>query len=142
MLSALLDAEAEFVIVGAFALAAHGNPRSTGDIDIFVHNTAENAERVLKALQTFGAPLSEIAKSDFEKPDMVFQIGLPPRRIDILTSLEGISGYEEAQKSQISTRVDGLDLPVLGRDVLIRNKTALGRPQDMADVAWLRENTK
>lgn len=141
MLSALLDAEVEFIIVGAFALAAHGNPRSTGDIDIFVNPTTDNAIRLFAALTRFGAPLAQIEKTDFEKPDLVFQIGLPPRRIDILTSLEGISGFEEANNSKVTARVGDLDLPVLGRDTLIKNKTALGRPQDVADVAWLKANS-
>lgn len=140
MLSALLDANVEFVVVGAFALAAHGNPRSTGDIDLFVRPSRENAGRVKKALGTFGAHLENISVDDLESLDVVLQIGVAPRRIDILTSLDGLNGFDEAIETSVTTKLDGLDVPVLGREVLIRNKTALGRPQDLADVAWLKGN--
>lgn len=137
MLSALFDANVEFVVVGAFALAAHGNPRSTGDIDIFVRPSAENAARVMIALKAFGAPLSNVNESDFTDPETVLQIGIVPRRIDILTDLDGISDFDEAWRTRVEARIEDVCIPVLGRDVLIKNKRATGRPQDLADVAWL-----
>lgn len=137
MLSALSDAEVEFVVVGAFALAAHGNPRSTGDIDIFVRPTVNNAERVLKALALFGAPTTDLDTEDLTRPDMVIQIGVAPRRIDILTSISGIESFEEVWRTKISASVDDVDIPVISRELLITNKRAVGRPQDLADIAWL-----
>lgn len=97
MLHCLGEAGVEFVIVGAHALAAHGIARATGDIDIFVKPSAENAERVLAALTAFGAPLDShgIAPADFARPGLVYQIGLPPRRIDLLTEISGVS-FDEA----------------------------------------------
>lgn len=137
MLSALSDAKVDFLVVGAFALAAHGNPRSTGDIDIFVRRSAENADRVMEALRRFGAPLDHISSDDLQVPDTVFQIGVVPCRIDLLTSLEGISDFDEAWKDHVDIEVDGHLLPVLSRRCLIKNKSALARPQDLVDVAWL-----
>ena len=130
----------EYLVVGAFALAVHGNPRATGDIDLYVRPTAENALRVMDALRKFGAPTSGIAANDFETLDTVFQIGIRPHRIDILTSLDGIASFDEALEGHVHAVVGGHSLPVLGRDNLIRNKSALGRPQDIADVDWLIRN--
>src|SRR4051812_1317630 len=90
MLSALSAAGAEFLVVGAHALAAHGRPRATGDLDIWVRSTSENAEKVWSALARFGAPLSGLSKADLQAPDVVFQIGIEPNRIDILTSIDGV----------------------------------------------------
>lgn len=142
MLSALLEANVEFVVVGAFALAAHGNPRSTGDIDIFVNSTSDNAKKLMEALRVFGAPLDTIKATDFQQPDTVFQIGIVPRRIDLLTSLEGIENFHEASHSSIIAPLEEFDIPVIGRETLIKNKRALGRPQDLADVAWLEANAE
>ena len=142
MLSALSESKADFLVVGAFALAAHGNPRATGDIDILVRPTPANARRVMDALQLFGAPLDEISATDLQLSDIVFQIGLPPRRIDLLTSLAGIGDFDEVWEDHVVVRVDGLILPILSRSALIKNKRALGRPQDIADVAWLEANPK
>lgn len=140
MLSALSDAEAEFVVVGAFALAAHGNPRSTGDINIFIRPSVDNAKRVLNALMRFGAPTTDLDTKDFTRPDMIVQIGVAPRRIDFLTSITGVESFEEAWRTKISAGVDDIRIPVLSRELLIRNKRAVGRPQDLADVAWLESH--
>jgi len=136
MLSALNDASAEYVVVGAYALAAHGHPRATGDIDIFVRPSPENAERVLAAIIAFGAPRFGLSVTDLSVEGTVFQIGVPPGRIDILTAIEGVS-FDEAMASHFSRIVDGLLLPILGRDALLKNKRAAGRPKDLADVAAL-----
>ena len=98
MLSALSAAGAEFLIVGAHALAAHGTPRATGDIDIWVKATADNAARVLQALQAFGAPRGDLTADDLIQPDTVFQIGVVPSRVDILSGISGVR-FEEPQGS-------------------------------------------
>lgn len=136
MLSALCDAEAEFLIVGAHAMAVHGRPRATGDLDIWVRPTPENAERVWKALEVFGAPLHELSKDDLSTTDVVFQMGLPPNRIDLLTSISGVE-FEAAWAGRVSLRLGDVDAMVIGREELIENKRAAGRPRDVADVAEL-----
>jgi hypothetical protein len=135
MLRCLIEARVDFVIVGAHALAAHGHPRATGDLDVLVE---ENARRVIQALVRFGAPLAAhgVSQADFEVTDNVYQIGLPPRRIDVLTSITGVS-YEEARASRLVVEALGMKLPILGRDAFIENKRATGRPKDLADVAAL-----
>ena len=136
MLSALCAAGAEFLVVGAHALAVHGRPRATGDLDIWVHATPENARRVFAALAEFGAPLAGVAADDLAQSDVVYQIGLPPARIDILTSLTGLE-FEQARTRRVEVALAGLTVPLLGREDLIANKRATGRPQDLADVAAL-----
>ncbi len=136
MLSALNDAGTEYLVVGAYALAAYGMPRATGDIDIWIRPTPENAQRVWRALQTFGAPLSRISVEDFTTPDLVFQIGIAPRRIDILTSISGVD-FSEAWNARKSLEVASQFLNILSRHHLIMNKRAAGRPKDLADLAWL-----
>jgi hypothetical protein len=136
MLSALSAGEAEFLVVGAHALAAHGRPRATGDPDIWVRPTRENAERVWKALARFGAPIRSLRVEDLSCPDIVFQIGLPPFRIDILTAIDGVT-FEQAWPRRITIELGGQAVPVLGREDLVANKRAAGRPKDLADLAWL-----
>ena len=98
LLRAFGDADVRFMIVGAYALAVHGRPRATGDLDIWVDATPQNAPRVMQALAAFGAPLAEIAEADFARPGVVYQIGVPPGRIDILTELTGLT-FEQACRS-------------------------------------------
>jgi hypothetical protein len=138
MLAALSDVEADYLVVGAHALAVHGIPRATGDLDIWVRPTPENAARVWAALERFGAPLHELEPGDLHAPEIVFQIGLPPNRIDLLTSISGV-GFEEAWRNRVTVTVAGLDVPTIGRADFIRNKKAVGRPRDLADVAELEE---
>jgi len=139
LLVLLADTGAEFVVVGAYALALHGAPRASGDIDLFVHPSPANAERVVAALIRFGAPLQSagVTAADLAQPGAVYQIGLPPRRIDVLTEISGVS-FEEAWASRIPTEVDGRTVPFIGRDALLKNKLASGRPKDLADIARLR----
>jgi hypothetical protein len=139
MLSALSDAEAEYLIVGAHALAAHGRPRATGDLDIWVRPTPDNADRIWAALQRFGAPLHDLTRDDLHTPDIVFQIGVAPSRIDILTSISGVD-FGDAWKNRIVVPVSGIDVPTIGREDLIRNKRAVGRPRDLADIAELEDD--
>jgi hypothetical protein len=141
MLSALSGERVEYLVVDAHALAAHGLIRATGDLEIWVRATPENADRVLRALLAFGAPLLDLTRDDLLRPGTVFQIGVVPGRIDLLTGLTGLT-FEEAWPSRVVTTVDDLTVPVIGREELLRNKEATGRPQDLADAAWLRSRGK
>lgn len=127
------------MLVGAYAVAAHGLPRATGDIDLWIKCSDDNAQRVWRAVNKFGAPLSDVTMEDFKLPGTVIQLGVTPRRIDILTELTGVD-FQEAQAEQVIVSVDGIEIPVIGRTHLIRNKKELGRPQDQADVARLEAN--
>jgi hypothetical protein len=138
MLSALSEAGVEFLVVGAHALAAHGVPRATGALDIWVRPTPQNAERTLRALASFGAPLADLVPEDLTRPDTVFQIGLPPGRIDILSGITGVA-FDEAWARRVPVVVAGVGLAVLSKADFIANKTALGRPKDLADMAMLAE---
>lgn len=138
MLSAFADAGVEYLVIGAYALAAHGHLRATGDMDLWVRRGPENAERILRALSAFGAPLSEVESEDFETPGTVFQIGVSPRRIDIFTTISGVD-FQEAWPERMEIEIEGVTVPILGRQHLIRNKRALGRPQDQADIERLQE---
>jgi hypothetical protein len=133
MLDALSAARADFLIVGAHALAAHGRPRATGDLDIWIRPTPDNAQRVWSALVEFGAPLGELTLDDLATSGIVFQIGIQPARIDILTAVTGLR-FDDAWSHRDTFEVDGRSLPFLSREDLIRNKTALGRPRDLADI--------
>lgn len=140
-LAALLAADVRFLVVGAHALAVHGVPRATGDIDIWIERSPDNAARVWQALEEFGAPSVALGvkSEDLEAPDMVIQIGVPPRRIDLLTGVSGLE-FNEAWEGRIVHRVDQLDVPFLGRDALIRNKRASGRFKDLGDLEALGED--
>jgi hypothetical protein len=139
MLSALSEAGAEYLIVGAHALAAHGLPRATGDLDIWIRPSQENAGRVLAALRVFGAPLFDLTQEDLARPGTVFQIGVVPCRIDILTEITGVT-FDEAWPRRAIFTIEGRPLPFLGRGELERNKRAAGRPKDLADLAALRDS--
>ncbi len=134
----MLDCEVEFMVVGAWALAALGHPRATGDLDIWVRPTPENSSKVYSALSGFGAPLQShgVSKDDFARTDLVYQMGIPPRRIDVLTAISGVS-FEEAWPTRVEFEVAGRRVPFRGRDALIRNKRATGRLKDLADVERL-----
>jgi len=138
MLSALREVRAEFLVVGAHALAVHGRPRATGDLDLWVRPSAENAARVWRALADFGAPLDSITVDDLARPDVVFKIGVAPRRIDILASISGVE-FSDAWGGRLTVPIGDLTVPVLGRAALIANKRAVGRLQDLADLEALGE---
>jgi hypothetical protein len=140
MLQCLLEEKVRFLVVGAYALAAHGFPRATKDIDFFVWATPENAANLLRALARFGAPLDDISESDFSTTGTVFQIGNSPRRIDILTTISGIE-FERAYAHRKSILLEGLEIPVISVADLITNKRASGRTQDLADVEKLESAT-
>ncbi len=139
-LRALTETGARFLVVGAHALAVHGVPRATGDMDIWLETTAENADRVWRALAVFGVPAESlgITPDDLVKPDVVIQVGLPPRRIDLLTGLSGLT-FVDAWEDRVSHKIGSIDVDFLGRSSLLRNKRATGRLKDLADVEALEE---
>jgi hypothetical protein len=136
LLKEFIDHEVRFLIVGGYALAVHGHPRATGDLDVWVDCSAPNATRAYEALLEFGAPLHDLSVDDLTTPGTVYQIGLPPIRIDILTRITGVE-FETAWRDRHDTPIDDLVVPVIGRDALIANKRALGRTRDRADVELL-----
>lgn len=136
MLSALSAAGVRFLIVGAHALAAHGAPRATGDLDIWVQATADNAARVLTALRQFGAPLLDLSEADLCAEDTVYQIGVPPSRIDILTGISGVA-FDGAWERRMDIAIGGLRVGTIGRSDFIVNKKASGRPKDLLDLELL-----
>jgi hypothetical protein len=143
MLRALVESGAEFLIVGAHAMAAHGVPRATVDLDIYVRASTDNAARVIAALRAFGAPLSahDVGAEDFEREGTVYQLGLPPNRIDLLTRISGVE-FDEAWASRITTVIGDLVVPVIGREPLLVNKRASGRDKDLVDVRLLEQGAK
>ncbi len=126
----------EYVVVGAHALAAHGHVRATKDLDVWVRPERDNARRVLAALRSFGAALHGLTEDDLATPGVVFQMGVPPVRIDVLTEIDGVD-FEAAWRDRMLTQFAGVPTAVLGREQLIQNKRAAGRAQDLADVEWL-----
>lgn len=136
MLQCLSEERVEYLLVGAYALAVHGFPRATRDIDVFVGATADNAVRLMKALARFGAPLEGISAADFAAEGVVFQIGNSPRRIDIITRIDGV-GFQQAYANRQTVSIEGIEVPAISVEDLIANKRASGRPQDVADVLKL-----
>ncbi|HEY4272291.1 MAG TPA: nucleotidyltransferase [Candidatus Udaeobacter sp.] len=126
----------DYVIVGAQSLAFHGRPRYTGDLDVLIRPTPDNARRLLDVLTQFGFAGSGFKESDFVEPDQMIQLGRAPNRIDLLTSISGVT-IDEAFGTRVSAVIDGISVFTLGRDALIQNKRAVGRPQDLADLATL-----
>jgi hypothetical protein len=136
LLRAFAAADVRFLIVGAYALAIHGRPRATGDLDIWVDATPENAARVMRALEAFGAPLTEIRESDFASPGVTYQIGVAPGRIDILTELTSLT-FADAWDTRIHRPFGEISVDFIGRDAFIRNKRATGRAKDLGDIEGL-----
>ena len=126
----------EFLIVGAHALAAHGYVRATEDLDVWIRPDESNAKRVIEAIRAFGAPLHDLTETDLATPGVVFQIGVAPIRIDILTAIDGVE-FEEAWAARYATQFADQPVNVLSRELLLRNKRAAGRRQDLADVEKL-----
>jgi len=128
----------EYMIVGSYALAYHGAPRFTGDIDIFVKPSLDNAQRILSALSDFGFGLLSLTIDDFQNPDSVVQLGVPPVRIDIITSITGVT-WQEADKGKLEGVYGDIPVYFLGREQYIANKRAIGRKKDLADLESLGE---
>jgi hypothetical protein len=139
MLSCLKDEKVEFLIVGAYALAAHGFPRATGDLDIWVRNDPENAQSIMRALSKFGAPARELSAEDFTSKDLIVQFGVEPCRIDLLTGITGVE-FEEAWRNRVSIKIDNLEIFILSKKDLLTNKVATGRDKDQGDIVWLKKN--
>lgn len=137
ILQSFSDEDVDFILVGAYALASHGYPRATMDIDLWVRADPDNAEKVYRALAGFGAPLDAVSVSDFSEEGAIFQIGVAPRRIDIITRISGVD-YAEASEAAASEEVGGLMIKILSAEHLIRNKLATGRPRDIDDAENLR----
>jgi hypothetical protein len=133
MLQLLLEEQVDFMIVGAYALGTHGYPRATGDIDIWVKPDPINSRKIYKALARFGSPLDGIKQDDFSTEGIIFQIGVIPRRIDIITKIDGVT-YNEADKDKISVEIGELNIPVISLEKLIKNKSATGREKDDLDI--------
>ena len=129
----------EFLVVGAHALAAHGLVRATKDLDLWIRPTAPNAVRILEALRRFGAPLHDLTPHDLAEPGVVFQIGVEPVRIDLLTDIDGVT-YENAWSGRLQATFGDQIIAVIGRAELIQNKRAAGRDQDLVDVRWLERH--
>ena len=138
MMHLLKNHGCDFIIVGAYALAAHGFPRATGDIDIFISTDPDNARKVYDALSEFGAPIGQYSTRDLCDAGAIFQIGVAPCRIVIITRIDGVS-YEEAAASAVDIVFEGMTLPFLSKACFITNKLAAGRPKDLADAAYLQD---
>jgi|ERR1041384_1033968 hypothetical protein len=133
----LLNAlEVHFLIVGAFAVAHHGYVRYTADLDVFVEKSTENAEKIVRAIREFGFGGVGVTPEDFTHKDQIVQLGVAPNRIDILTTLTGVS-FDEAWSSRELGNIGGLTVPVISQALLKQNKLATGRPKDLADLEYL-----
>jgi len=129
--------QVEYLIVGAHALAAHGHVRATQDLDVWVRPDPRNAKRVIDALRAFGAPLHDLTEQDLSTPGLIFQVGVEPIRIDVLTIIDGIR-FDDAWPDRVSSQFGDQPVFVLSKKHLIQNKLAAARPQDLADVDRLK----
>ena len=136
LFAALNDAGARYLLVGGYALAVHSVPRFTKDLDVWIDSTPENAPLVLEALRTFGAPTTSLEDGDLTRAGIVFQIGLAPNRIDIITAIDGVD-FADAWPARVTARYGDQAIAVIGRAHLIANKRASGRPQDLLDAELL-----
>jgi len=128
--------DVRFLVVGGYALAAHGYPRATDDFDAWVWVNSENAKKIVECLAAFGFGSLNLTTDDFTTLDRVVQLGYPPYRIDIITSISGVE-FDSAWANRLVVDIDGLQVPFIGRDDLLTNKRATGRPKDLLDVAYL-----
>jgi len=132
----LRDHDVRFLVVSGYAVAAHGHPRYTGDLDIWVQPSVDNAARLLNALAAFGFGSVGLTANDFTAVNQVIQLGYPPLRIDLLTSIDGVE-FESCYASRLDVMVDDIAVSFIGLAELRLNKEASGRPQDRADLAAL-----
>jgi hypothetical protein len=142
LLLAFNEHSVRYILVGGYALGRYTEPRVTKDLDIFVETTKDNAERVFNALAQFGAPLAGYSPEDFQDPYSGFQIGLPPSEIDILFAISGLTFEEAWTGSVVGVTAEGIPVRYLSADDFIRNKTAAGRLQDLADAAAVLASRK
>ena len=139
MLQILLSNKVKLLVVGAYAMGAYGYPRATGDLDIWVEASPENSEKIYRSLSKFGAPLSEITETTFSDEGIIFQIGVAPRRIDIITKVDGVD-FGKAYSDKQEIEVEGIEIPFLSKENLIKNKESTGREKDQLDAKYLRQN--
>jgi hypothetical protein len=139
LLLAFNDARVEYLIVGAHALAAYGHVRATKDLDVWIRPSMQNAERVMNALMEFGAPLTDLSTDDFTQAGLVFQIGVPPLRIDLITAIDGVN-FADAWQDRFHSRFGDVPTSIISRQHFIVNKKATGRLQDLADVERLEKS--
>ncbi len=130
----------DYLIVGGFAVAWHGHPRFTGDIDLLIRATGENARRVIKTLADFGFASLEIGESDLSRPNQIVQLGVPPNRIDLITSISGVE-FSEAWERRVGGTIDGIPVQFIGLEELIRNKESTDRGKDRLDAEELRKRS-
>jgi len=141
LLRAFSDGGVEFLVVGAHALSVHDRARATKDLDVWIRPTPENAARAWRALAAFGAPLDSLAVEDLTNEDIVFQIGVAPVRIDILTSITGVA-FDEAWPKRVEVERDGELIPIIGVEEFLKNKDATDRDQDRVDAARVRRRLR
>lgn len=141
ILLCLKEEGVDFIIVGAYALAAHGFIRATGGLDIWLRISSDNAQKVLRALAKFGAPTSDLSEEDLTHPDTIIQLGVEPRRIDLITRIDAVE-FDEATRDRLKVDVDGVEVFVLSKQDLLKNKLAAGRDKDQGDIAWLRKKLR
>jgi hypothetical protein len=132
-IQSLNDNAVRYLLVGGYAVALHGYPRYTKDLDVWVESTTENAARIIKALQQFGFGSLGLKESDFTTPDQVIQLGYPPNRIDMMTSLSGVE-FSECYASRVTEEIDEVPVIFIDLENLKKNKKATGRHQDLADI--------
>jgi predicted nucleotidyltransferase len=138
MLSVFDEAKVRYLIVGGYAVGFHVEPRFTKHLDLRVSTEDDNPERVFSALARFGAPMAGVTADDFAKPGTVFQLGVPPNRIDVLNELSGGQSFEDAWKNRVESNVDGVPIQIIGVEELLHNKVAVGRAQDIQDARALK----
>lgn len=136
MLRCLNKAQVDYLLVGGWAVNFYGYVRTTVDLDIWVFADKENAQRIYRALIDFGAPLATVQPQDFEQEDLIFQIGVAPCRIDVITRIDGVS-YHEARKRSVMKEIQGIPVSVLSKADLITNKRSTGRTKDISDAEIL-----
>lgn len=136
ILSAFVGKDVEFLVVGGYAVAFHGFVRGTGDFDIWIRASDLNAERTWNALIEFGAPLSDLTPEDLKTPGIVFQMGVPPNRIDIINKIDGVE-FDDAWPERKFIEFEGILIPIIGKPDLLKNKQTMNRPKDIADILWL-----
>lgn len=139
ILSTFIEAKVEFLVVGGYAMAAHQLPRATKDLDLWVRPERNNAQRVLQALDAFGVPRHGLTEADLEKEGTIYQVGVPPNRVDVITVVEGVQ-FETAWNSRDHVEIEGLRIPVISRRHLILNKRTVARPQDLLDADLLESS--
>ena len=138
MLQTLLKNDVKFLVVGAYAMGVYGYVRATGDFDLFVEPSKENAKKLYNTLKEYGAPLHDINEETFTKENVIYQIGIEPVRIDVITEISGVS-FKEAYASKNEIEYEGLKIPFLSKEKLIKNKKASGRAKDLLDAEQLEK---